>query len=181
MKDSLSLVADKWTRISDHKKKTMSNAIDCNIGYFDNEMYVTGMKNSDDTKVDNIRPQVGRFVYLDDPDVKELSSSRLLTGNITPLDHKKSNANVGNHRHHDNEIDMVDLVCLTGTKVSNIEPRTGRLIFSGGSGRFVSDPSSFEQFPSLDLSLRESRECFSIVLFENVQLCAESGRTSGSL
>ena len=80
VKDSISLVADKWTRISDHKKRTTSNAIDGSIGYFDTEIYMTGMKSSDDTKVDNIRPQVGRFVSLDDPDVKVLSSSRLLTG-----------------------------------------------------------------------------------------------------
>ena len=75
VKDSISLVADEWTRISDHKKKTMSNAIGGNIGYFYNEIYMIGMKSSDDTKVDNIRPQVGRFVSLDDPDVNVLSSS----------------------------------------------------------------------------------------------------------
>ena len=119
LKDSISLVADKCTRISDHKKKTMSNAIDGNIGYFANEIYMTGMKSSDDTKVDNIRPQVGRFVYLVDPDVKVLSSSRLLTGNITTLDHTRSNGNDGKIRYHDNEIDMVDLVCLRGRGASS--------------------------------------------------------------
>ena len=125
VKDSISMVADRWTH--------------GNIGNFDNEIYMTGMKSSDDTKVDNIRPQVGRFVSLDNPNVKVLSSSR-------------SNANDGNFRYYDNEIDMVDLVCLKGTNVNNIEPRTGRLVFSDGSGRFASDLSSFEQFPSLDLS-----------------------------
>ena len=47
---------------------------------------------------------------------------------------------------------MVDLVCLKGTKVNNIKPRTGHLVFSDGSGRFASDLSSYDQLPSLDLS-----------------------------
>ena len=67
------------------------------------------MKSLDDTKVDIFSPQVGRFVCLDDPDVKVLSSSRPLTGNITTLDHTRSNANDGNLRYFHNEIDMVEL------------------------------------------------------------------------
>ena len=95
MKDSISLVASKWTRIPDHKKKTMSNAIDGNIGHSDNEIDMIGKKSSNDTKVDDIRPQMGRFVSLDDDEVNALYSSRLQTDNITTLVHTKSNANDG--------------------------------------------------------------------------------------
>ena len=107
---------------------------DGNVGYFDNEIYMTGLKSSDDTKVDDIRPQVGRVVSLDDPGVKVLSSSRLLTGNITNWHRTRSNANDRNFRYYDNEIDIVDLMCLKGTKVNNIEPWTGRLVFPDDSG-----------------------------------------------
>ena len=62
VKDSISLIANNWTRISNHKKKMMNNAIDGNIGHFDNEIDMTSMKSLDDTKVDNIRSHVGRFV-----------------------------------------------------------------------------------------------------------------------
>ena len=47
-----SLVANKWTRISDREKNMMSNAIDDDIGHSDIK---TGMKISDDSKVDDIR------------------------------------------------------------------------------------------------------------------------------
>ena len=133
MKDSISLVASKWTRIPDHKKKTMSNAIDGNIGHSDNEIDMIGKKSSNDTKVDDIRPQVGRFVSLDDDEVNALYSSRLQTDNITTLVHTKSNANDGDFGYYDNEIEMADLVCLKGTIVDNIDPRMGRLVFSDGS------------------------------------------------
>ena len=69
VKDSISLGANKWTRISDHKKNMMSNGIDGDIGYFDNKIDMAGMKSSDDTKVDDIRPQRGHFVSPDDPGV----------------------------------------------------------------------------------------------------------------
>ena len=78
VKDKISLVANKWTRISDHKKTMMSNAIDGDIGHCDNKIDMTGMKSSDD-----IRPQVGHFVFPDDPGVNVLASGRLPTGNIT--------------------------------------------------------------------------------------------------
>ena len=75
LKDSISLVASKWTRIWDHKKNMMSNAIDGDIGHFDNMIDMIGMKSSDDTKLDDIRFQVGHFVSLDDPDVNVLASA----------------------------------------------------------------------------------------------------------
>ena len=44
VKDSISLVAKMWTRKSDHKKNMMSNAIDGDIGHFDNKIDMIGMK-----------------------------------------------------------------------------------------------------------------------------------------
>ena len=66
VKDSISLVANKWTGISDHKKKMMSTVVDGDIGHFDNKTDRNGMKSLDDTKVDDIRSQVGCFDSPDD-------------------------------------------------------------------------------------------------------------------
>ena len=115
------------------QEKTTSNAIDGNIGHSDNEIDTTGMKSWNDTKVDDIRPQVSRFVSPDAVEVNASSSSRLLTDNITTLVHTRSNANDGDFGCYDNQIDMADLVCLKGTRVNNIDPRMGRLVFSDGS------------------------------------------------
>ena len=143
MKDAISLVASKWTRILDHKKKTMSNAIDVNIGHTDNEIDMTGMKSSNDTKVDDIIPQVGRFVSLDDADVNAF---------ITTLDHTtRSNANDGDSGCYDSEIHMADLVCLKGTRVNNIDLRMGRLVFSDGSGVIVSSAGKATDIADLEI------------------------------
>ena len=109
MKDSISLVANKWTRISDHKKNIMSNAIVGDIGHFDNKCNMTGMKSSDDTNVDDIRPQVGHFGSPDDPGVNVLASGRPVTGNITDWDRTTNNASDGNSGYYVNETDMSDL------------------------------------------------------------------------
>ena len=151
MTDSISLVARKWIRIPDHKKKTMSNAIDSNIGHCDNEIDMTGMESSNDTKVDDIRPQVVRFVSPDDAEVNALSSSRFLTDNITTLVHMRSNANNGDY---DNEIDMADLVCMKGTRVNNIDPRMGRLVFSDGSGVIVLSAGNATDISDLEILVR---------------------------
>ena len=41
---SISLFANQWTQVSDHKKKTMSNAIDGKIGHIGNEIDMTSHK-----------------------------------------------------------------------------------------------------------------------------------------
>ena len=122
VKDSISLVANKWTRIWDHKKNMTSNAIDGDIGHFDNKIDMIGMKSSDDTKLDDIRLQVGHFVSLDDHRVNVLPSGRLLTVNWYRT---TNSARDGNSGYNVNEIDMSDLVKLKGTKVDNIETRSG--------------------------------------------------------
>ena len=81
---------------------------------FDNDIDMTVMKTSDDTKVENISPRVGRFISPDDPGVSVLASGRLPTSNIIAF--------VGKFGYCDNEIDMVGLENLTGPKVINIEP-----------------------------------------------------------
>ena len=114
MKDSISVVASKRTRITDHKKKTMSNAIDGNIGHSDNEIDMTGMNSSNETKVDYIRPQVGRC-----------RGERVV---LKPTCNRQHH-HFGPHEEQckrwdfgycDNEIDMADVVCLKGTRVNNI-------------------------------------------------------------
>ena len=100
VKDSLSLVANKWT-ISDHEKKMMNNAIEGGIGYFGNEI------DSEDTYIGNIKLQVSCFVFPDGPGAIMMSSYQILTVSEITLDHAKNminNTNGGNARHFDNEI-----------------------------------------------------------------------------
>ena len=191
VKDSISLVAKKWARISDHKKKTMSNAVDGDIGHLQNKIYMNGMKSSDDTKVDDIRPQVGHFVSPEDPGVNVLASGRLQTDSITNWDRMTNNSSDGNSGYYVNEIDMSDLVSLNGTEVNNIETRVGRFVFPDDSGFIVStsdneiDMADWERVGDTKVGIIMSRgdslsyqtvlKCldFSIVFFKNTELLAE--------
>merc|ERR1712164_14649 len=47
----------------DHMKKMKNNAIVGNIGHFDNEIDMAGLEGFAGIKVDNIKPQVDRFVF----------------------------------------------------------------------------------------------------------------------
>ena len=60
-------------------EKTRNSAIDRNIGHLDNEFDIDGLESLEGTKVGNIKPQVGRFVFPDGPGVIVLASCRLLT------------------------------------------------------------------------------------------------------
>jgi len=62
----------------DHMKKMKNNAIVGNIGHFDNEIDMAGLENSAGMKVENIKPQVDRFVFPDGHGVIILASGRLL-------------------------------------------------------------------------------------------------------
>ena len=117
VKDYISLVANKWTRISDHKKNMRSNPIEGDIGHFDNKIDMSVRKSSDDTKVDDIRLRVGHFVSPDDPGVNVLASGRLPTGNFTNWDRTTNNASDGNSGYHVNEIEMAHFESLGDTKV----------------------------------------------------------------
>merc|ERR1711862_1010909 len=62
----------------EHMKKMKNNAIVGNIGHFDNEIDMAGLEDSPGMKVENIKPQVDRFVFPDGHGVIVLASGRLL-------------------------------------------------------------------------------------------------------
>jgi len=55
-----------------------NNAIVGNIGHFDNEIDMAGLEGFEGIKVENIKPQVDRFVFPDGHGVIVLASGRLL-------------------------------------------------------------------------------------------------------
>merc|ERR1712106_610577 len=59
-------------------KKMKNNAIVGNIGHFDNEIEMVELEGFPGIKVDNIKPQVDRFVFPDGHGIIVLSSGRLL-------------------------------------------------------------------------------------------------------
>merc|ERR1719146_550603 len=62
----------------DHMSKMKNNAIVGNIGHFDNEIDMAGIEGFPGIKVENIKPQVDRFVFPDGHGVIVLASGRLL-------------------------------------------------------------------------------------------------------
>merc|ERR1712149_123246 len=62
----------------EHMKKMKNNAIIGNIGHFDNEIDMAGLEKFEGIKVENIKPQVDRFVFPDGHGVIVLASGRLL-------------------------------------------------------------------------------------------------------
>merc|ERR1719379_2377657 len=62
----------------EHMEKMKNNAIVGNIGHFDNEIDMEGLENSQGIKVQNIKPQVDRFVFPDGHGIIMLASGRLL-------------------------------------------------------------------------------------------------------
>jgi len=62
----------------EHMKKMKNNAIVGNIGHFDNEIDMAGLEKTEGIKVENIKPQVDRFVFPDGHGVIVLASGRLL-------------------------------------------------------------------------------------------------------
>merc|ERR1712108_69177 len=62
----------------EHMKKMKNNAIVGNIGHFDNEIEMDKLENFPGIKVENIKPQVDRFVFPDGHGVIVLASGRLL-------------------------------------------------------------------------------------------------------
>jgi len=61
-----------------HMSKMKNNAIVGNIGHFDNEIDMAGVEGFPGIKVENIKPQVDRFVFPDGHGVIILASGRLL-------------------------------------------------------------------------------------------------------
>merc|ERR1719258_837941 len=62
----------------EHMKKMKNNAIVGNIGHFDNEIDMAGLEGMAGIKVENIKPQVDRFVFPDGQGIIVLASGRLL-------------------------------------------------------------------------------------------------------
>merc|ERR1711886_23273 len=62
----------------EHMKKMRNNAIVGNIGHFDNEIDMAGLEGMAGVTVENIKPQVDRFVFPDGHGVIVLASGRLL-------------------------------------------------------------------------------------------------------
>merc|ERR1712013_555552 len=62
----------------EHMKKMKNNAIVGNIGHFDNEIDMAGLEKMEGMKVENIKPQVDRFVFPDGHGVIVLAAGRLM-------------------------------------------------------------------------------------------------------
>merc|ERR1712096_560460 len=62
----------------DHMKKMKNNAIVGNIGHFDNEIDMAALEGLAGIQVENIKPQVDRFVFPDGHGIIMLASGRLL-------------------------------------------------------------------------------------------------------
>merc|ERR1711899_1808 len=62
----------------EHMKSMKNNAIVGNIGHFDNEIDMAGLEGFPGIKVENIKPQVDRFVFPDGHGVIVLAAGRLL-------------------------------------------------------------------------------------------------------
>merc|ERR1711967_200782 len=62
----------------EHMKKMKNNAIVGKIGHFDNEIDMAGLEGFPGIKVENIKPQVDRYVFPDGHGVIILAAGRLL-------------------------------------------------------------------------------------------------------
>merc|ERR1712211_179240 len=62
----------------EHMKKMKNNAIVGNIGHFDNEIQMAELEGFPGIKVENIKPQVDRFLFPDGHGIIVLASGRLL-------------------------------------------------------------------------------------------------------
>merc|ERR1739838_337488 len=62
----------------EHMKKMKNNAIVGNIGHFDNEIQMEKLEKFPGIKVENIKPQVDRFLFPDGHGIIVLASGRLL-------------------------------------------------------------------------------------------------------
>jgi adenosylhomocysteinase len=62
----------------EHMKKMKNNAIVGNIGHFDNEIDMAGLEGTAGIKVENIKPQVDRYVFPNGNGIIVLAAGRLL-------------------------------------------------------------------------------------------------------
>jgi adenosylhomocysteinase len=69
---------NKGIILAEHMAKMRHNAIVCNIGHFDNEIDVSGLKNYPGIKRVNIKPQVDQYVFPDGHAILLLAEGRLV-------------------------------------------------------------------------------------------------------
>jgi len=62
----------------DHMAKMRNNSIVCNIGHFDNEIDVSGLKKYPGISKENIKPQVDKFTFPDGHSIILLAEGRLV-------------------------------------------------------------------------------------------------------
>lgn len=62
----------------EHMEKMKNNAIVCNIGHFDNEIDIKGLKNFPGIKCSNIKPQTDRWIFPDGHGIILLADGRLM-------------------------------------------------------------------------------------------------------
>jgi adenosylhomocysteinase len=62
----------------EHMKKMKNNAIVGNIGHFDNEIDMAGLEGTEGIRVENIKPQVDRYVFPNGNGIIVLAAGRLL-------------------------------------------------------------------------------------------------------
>lgn len=62
----------------EHMTKMRNNSIVCNIGHFDNEIDVNGLKKYPGIKKENIKPQVDKFTFPDGHSIILLAEGRLV-------------------------------------------------------------------------------------------------------
>jgi len=62
----------------DHMAKMRNNSIVCNIGHFDNEIDVSGLKKYPGIKKENIKPQVDKYTFPDGHSIILLAEGRLV-------------------------------------------------------------------------------------------------------
>merc|ERR1712194_70980 len=69
---------NKGILMAETMAKMKNNAIVGNIGHFDNEIDMAGLEKLEGIKVENIKPQVDRFIFPDGHGVIVLAAGRLL-------------------------------------------------------------------------------------------------------
>jgi len=62
----------------EHMAKMRNNSIVCNIGHFDNEIDVSGLKKYPGIKKENIKPQVDKYTFADGHSIILLAEGRLV-------------------------------------------------------------------------------------------------------
>jgi len=64
--------------LAEHMAKMRNNAIVCNIGHFDNEIDISGLKKYPGIKRENIKPQVDKYTFPDGHSIILLAEGRLV-------------------------------------------------------------------------------------------------------